>query len=172
MNIPGIDKMVKSWKHIGGAVDSTPLNGNTMSNGSGEGLGSPENQSWNAQYRYMVTLSDKIDFISRHIFEAKTDLYFSKKILSEITGLWLLFLGSPKCADMRPEYRTLIDKKIKTAEIWLSLGDVDREVELLKTVFISILSVLKDGYTFKGSRAKVRIRSGVAGDIDELVGRK
>jgi len=164
--------MVKSWKHIGGAKDSTPLNGNTMSNGSGESLGGSENQSWNAQYRYMVTLSDKIDFISRHMFEAKTDLYFSKKILSEITGLWLLFLGSPKCSDMKIEYREYINKRIRTAELWLSLGDVDREVEILKGVFIAILTILKDGYTFKGSRAKVRIRGGVAGDIDELVGSK
>ncbi len=164
--------MVHAWKHIGGANKSTPLNGNTMSNGSGEGLGGTENQSWNAQYRYMVTLSDKIDFISRHIFDAKEDLYYSKKLLSEITGLWLLFLGTPKCNDMRESNRIIISKRIRTAEIYLSLGDVDREVEILKEVFVDILSVLKDGYTFKGSRAKVRIRSGVAGDIDELVGRK
>ncbi len=163
---------MQSWKHIGGAKDSRPLTGNTMSNGSGESLGGTENQSWNAQYRYMVALSDKIDFISKHIFDAKEDLYYSKKILSEITGLWLLFLGSPKCADMREDNRIIISKRIKTAEIYLSLGDVDREVEILKEVFVEILSVLKDGYTFKGSRAKVRIRSGVAGDMDELVGRK
>jgi hypothetical protein len=164
--------MVKSWKHIGGAIDSTPLNGNMMSNGSGETLGGAENQSWNAQYRYMVTLSDKIDFVSRHIFEAKYDLYYSKKILSEITGLWLLFLGSPKCADMKMEYKEYIRKRIKTAEVYLNLGEVDKEVEILKEVFVSILSILKDGYTFKGSRAKVRIRSGIAGDIDELVGKR
>jgi hypothetical protein len=163
---------VHKWEHIGGNKESMPLSGNMRSNGSGEGLGGSENQSWNAQYRYMVSLSDKIDFISRHIFDAKQDLYYARKVLSELTGLWLLFLGSPKAGDMQDEKKRIIMMKLKTAEIYLSLGEVDKEVDLIKEIFVLILSALKDGYTFKGSRAKVRIRSGVAGDMDELVGTK
>jgi hypothetical protein len=164
--------MVHAWKHIGGAKDSTPLNGNTMSNGSGEGLGGTENQSWNAQYRYMVALSNKIDSISEHMYDAKTNPYYSNKVLAELTGLWLLFLGSPKSADMKDTTKRVVNLRLRTAELYLDSGNVDRQVEIMQMVFVEILSVLKDGYTFKGSRAKVRIRTGVAGDIDELVGRK
>jgi hypothetical protein len=161
-----------SFKHIGGAIDSTPLSGNMRTNGSGEGLGGSENQSWNSQYRYMIAFSNKIDYISQHMFNAKTDLYYSKRVLSELTGLWLLFLGSPKSADMKDTTKNVVNIRLKTAELYLESGDVDRQVEIMQMVFVEILSVLKDGYTFKGSRAKVRIRGGVAGDIDELVGRK
>ena len=54
----------------------------------------------------------------------------------------------------------------------IDIGEIDREVEIIREVFVDILKPLRDGYTFKGSRAKVKIRSGVAGDIDDLVGRK
>lgn len=164
---------VHGWEHIGGAdKDTVQLSGNIRGNSSGEGLGSSENNSWNAQYRYMVAFADKIDFISRHLLDAKCDLYYSKKLLSEILGFWMLFLGSPKIYDMKASDAKRIDTRLKTAEIYLSIGEIDKEVEIIKEVFIEILRVLKDGYTFKGSRAKVRIRSGVSGDIDDLVGRK
>lgn len=163
---------MQSFKHIGGAIDSYPLSGNMRTNGSGEGLGGSENQSWNSQYRYMIAFSNKIDFISQHMYDAKTDPYYSKKVLAELTGLWLLFLGSPKSADMKDTTKRVVNLRLKTAEIYLESGNVDRQVEIMQMVFVEILSVLKDGYTFKGSRAKVRIRGGVAGDIDELVGAK
>lgn len=164
---------IHKFEHIGGAPkDTIQLSGNIRGNASGEGLGSSENNSWNAQYRYMVAMADKIDFISTHLLDAKFDYYYSKKLLSEVIGLWHLFLGSPKAKDMKEQMMKLINTKIKTAEIYLSLGDIEKETELLREVFIYILHPLGDGYTFKGSRAKVRIRSGVAGDIDDLVGRK
>jgi hypothetical protein len=164
---------VHGWEHIGGAPkDTIQLSGNMRGNASGEGLGGAENQSWNAQYRYMVALADKIDFISKHLLDAKHDLYYSKRLLSELIGLWHLFLGSPKATEMKETVRRRIDVRLQTAEIYLSLGEVDREVAILREVFVDILCPLRDGYTFKGSRAKVRIRSGVAGDIDDLVGAK
>lgn len=164
---------VRSFEHIGGAPkDTIQLSGNMRSNISGEGLSSSENQSWNAQYRYMVAMADKIDFISKHLLDAKSDPYYARKLLSDIMGLWSLFLGSPKASDMRVEHIKRIDMRIKTAELYLELGNIEKEVAILREIFIDILHPLRDGYTFKGSRAKVRIRSGVAGDIDDLVGRK
>ncbi len=164
---------VHSFEHIGGGPkDTIQLSGNIRGNASGEGLGSSENNSWNAQYRYMVAIADKIDAISRHLLDAKNDPYYAKKLLSDILGLWHLFLGSPKGGDFSAHKTKFIETKLKTAEAYLYLGDIDREVDILRAVFVEILVPLRDGYTFKGSRAKVRIRSGVAGDIDDLVGRK
>lgn len=165
--------MVHKFNHIGGGLkDTISLTGSMGGIGSGEGLGSSENNSWNAQYRYMVSMADKIDFISKHLIDAKFEDYYAKKLLSEIVGLWHLFLGSPKAKDMKIEKTKLINMKIKTAENYLKIGDIERMTEILWEVFVMILHPLGDGYTFKGSRAKVRIRSGVAGDIDDLVGRK
>lgn len=164
---------VRSWEFIGGGdKNSAQLSGNIRGNSSGDGLGSSENQSWNAQYRYMVAFADKIDFISKHLLDAKNDLYYARKLLSEVLGLWLLFLGSPKACDIRAENVKRIDTRLKTAEIYLSIGEIDKEVEIIREVFVDILKPLRDGYTFKGSRAKVKIRTGVTGDIDDLVGRK
>jgi hypothetical protein len=163
---------VRSFEHIGGGdKDAIQLSGNMRGNSSGEGLGSSENNSWNAQYRYMVAIADKIDSISRHLLDAKQDLYYSKRLLSDVLGLWHLFLGSPKGSEMNGFRRKRVETRLKTAELYLVIGDVDREVDILREIFVEILSNLKDGYTFKGSRAKVRIRSGIAGDIDDLVGR-
>jgi hypothetical protein len=164
---------VRSFEHIGGAPkDTIQLSGNIRGNASGEGLGSSENNSWNAQYRYMVAMADKIDFISKHLLDAKFDFYYSKKLLSEIIGLWHLLLGSPKGKEMAVIKRKRIETRLATAEAYLILGDLDRETEILREIFIEILQPMGDGYTFKGSRAKVRIRSGIAGDMDDLVGRK
>jgi hypothetical protein len=163
---------VRHFEHIGGAEkDTIQLSGNIRGNASGEGLGSSENNSWNAQYRYMVAIADKIDSISRHLLDAKQDVYYSKRLLSDILGLWHLFLGSPKGSEIPEFKRKRIDTRLKTAEAYLVSGDVDREVDILREVFVEILTPLRDGYTFKGSRAKVRIRSGIAGDIDDLVGK-
>ena len=163
---------VRSYEHIGGAPkDTIQLSGNIRGNASGEGLGSSENNSWNAQYRYMVAMADKIDFISKHLLSAKHDFYYSKKLLEETIGLWTLFLGSPKGKEMKEQKKKLITTKLKTAELLLEIGDTDRETDILRDVIVEILHPLNDGYTFKGSRAKVRIRSGVAGDIDDLVGK-
>ena len=164
---------VRHFEHIGGAPkDTIQLSGNIRGNASGEGLGSSENNSWNAQYRYMVAIADKIDSISRHLLDAKQDVYYAKKLLSDIMGLYYLLLGSPKGREMNKNTKDLVNTKIKTAEIYLEIGNIDREVDILREIFVDILTPLSDGYTFKGSRAKVRIRSGVAGDIDDLVGRK
>jgi hypothetical protein len=163
---------VKSFEHIGGAPkDTIQLSGNIRGNASGEGLSSSENQSWNAQYRYMVAFADKIDYISKHLLDAKQDPYYARKVLSELIGMWHLFLGSPKATDMQEEKMKRINIRIKTAEMYLEIGDIDKEVDIVREVFVSILHPLRDGYTFKGSRAKVRIRGGIAGDMDDLVGR-
>jgi len=163
---------VRSFKHIGGAApDTTQLSGNIRGNSSGDGLGNSENQSWNAQYRYMVLFADKIEYISKHLLDAKYDLYYSKRILSELIGLWAIFLGSPKGSEMGAEKKRKIGLRINTAEAYLIIGDTDREVEIIKEVYVEILNPLGNGYTFKGSRAKVKIRSGISGDMDDLVGR-
>ena len=165
---------IRSFEHVGGAglKETLPLSGNMRSQQNGEGLGSSENNSWNAQYRYMVALADKIDFISKHLLDAKTDFYYSKRLLSEILGLWHLFLGTPKSGETGEAKIKYIETKLKTAEIYLNIGEVEKEVEILREIFVEILKPMRDGYTFKGSRAKVRIRSGMSGDIDDLVGRK
>lgn len=164
---------VRHFEHIGGAdKDTIQLSGNIRGNASGEGLGSSENNSWNAQYRYMVAIADKIDSISRHLLDAKQDVYYSKRLLSDVIGLWHLLLGSPKGRELNEAKRKNIDIRLQTAELYLQIGDIEREVDILRNIFVEILAPLSDGYTFKGSRAKVKIRSGVAGDIDDLVGRK
>jgi hypothetical protein len=163
---------LRSYEHIGGAPkDTIQLSGNIRGNASGEGLGSSENNSWNAQYRYMVAMADKIDFISKHLLDAKFDYYYSKKLLSEVIGLWALFLGSPKGKEMKQDKIKRIETRLQSAEIYLYLGNIDKETEILREIFVEILHPLNDGYTFKGSRAKVRIRSGIAGDMDDLVGK-
>lgn len=162
----------RSFKHIGGAdKDTTQLSGNIRGNASGDGLGNSENQSWNAQYRYMVLFADKIEYISKHLLDAKYDLFYSKRILSELIGLWAIFLGSPKGSEMSSDKKKLISMRINTAEAYLVIGDTDREVEIIKEIYVEILNPLGNGYTFKGSRAKVKIRSGISGDMDDLVGR-
>jgi hypothetical protein len=163
---------VHSWEHIGGAEkDTIQLSGNIRGNASGEGLGSSENNSWNAQYRYMVAIANKIDSISAHLVDAKQDMFYSKKLLTDTFGIWLLLLGSPKGSEIPEHKRKRIETRLKTAELYLDLGYIDKEVDILREVCADILVYLRDGYTFKGSRAKVRIRSGIAGDIDDLVGR-
>jgi hypothetical protein len=164
---------VTSFEHIGGAPkDTIQLSGNIRSNASGEGLSSSENQSWNAQYRYMIAIADKIDYLSRHLLDAKGDPFYARRLLTELIGLWHLFLGSPKACDLKQETRKRIETRIATAEAYLELGNLEKEVDIIREVFVDILVQLRDGYTFKGSRAKVKIRSGIAGDMDDLVGRK
>lgn len=164
---------ITNFAHVDGAgKGATPLSGGMRASGSGEGLGSSENQSWNTQYRYMLTLADKIEYISRHLVDSLFDDFYAKQLLSNTVGLWHLFLGSPKANDVKEDEIKRINIRLKTAELYYFAGYIEKEVEILREIFLDILKPLRDGYTFKGSRAKVRIRSGIAGDIDELVGRK
>ena len=163
---------VKKFAHVGGtSKDTTQLTGSMRGN-SGDGLGSSENNSWNAQYRYMVALGDGIDFIAGHIGEVENSEYHARKVYKHMVGLWFLLLGSPKARELSQQKKQEISTRLRTAKIYLESGNLDRLYCILEKIWETLSQILADGYTFKGSRAKVRIRSGVAGDIDDLVGRK